>query len=111
MDYARLYRVQHESREPVDYVLDLILTKGAQILYLKYVKAKRPAFLAELFSKTCSVILDDLAISHDKGDGRKMVKRFWPDDKEPVSLADQGSLSNRLLGETPHTHRQCSARP
>jgi hypothetical protein len=86
MDYSKLYRIQHESREVVNETIDRILTKGAEKLYIKYVLAKQPEFLGELYSKTSSIVIDNLMLSHDKGDDKKTVKRFWPEDTEPVFL-------------------------
>lgn len=84
MDYGKLCRVEHEYRKPVEAVIDEILTKGAGILYMKYVLEKQPTFIGELFSKTCGILIDDFTMAHDKGDDRKALRRFWPDDKEPV---------------------------
>ena len=86
MDYGRLCRIQHESREPVDHILDLILTKGSDILYMKYVLAKQPEFLGELYSKTCEILIDDIMLGHDQGDDKRALRKYWPEDKEPVII-------------------------
>lgn len=107
MDYGKLCRVEHESRGPVEAVIDEILSKGASILYMKYVLEKQPRFIGELFTKTCGILIDDFTVTHDKGDDKKIIRRFWPDDKEPVSYVDDpGSATDRLLGQASNCHRQ-----
>lgn len=84
MDYARLCRIQHESRDPVSHILDTVLTKGAEKLYMDYVLAKQPEFLGELYAKTCEILLEDFTLYHDKGDDKKTIRKFWAEEKEPV---------------------------
>lgn len=87
MDFSRLSRVEHESREPVAAVIDEILTEGARRLYMDYVLQKQPKFIGELFAVTCCTLIADMMLPHDMGDDKKALRRFWPDDKEPVLTA------------------------
>lgn len=97
MDYSRLCRVEHESREPVEAVIDEILTEGARILYMKYVLEKQPRFIGELFGMTCCTLIEDITLPHDKGDDKKALRRFWPDDKEPVDFCEPCRRHLRLI--------------
>lgn len=101
MDYSRLCRIQHESREPVEHVIDQILTRGAEILYMKYVLAKQPDFLGELYAKSCGTLLDLVNLSHDKGDDKKMVRKFWTEDKEPTPATIDSWARHRVAVDRP----------
>jgi hypothetical protein len=103
MDYGRLCRLQHEAKDPVEHIIDLILTKGAEILYMKYVLAKQPEFLGELYSKTCCILIDDLTIAPDRGDDRKALRKFWAEDKEPQPAAIDTWARHRVGIERPDT--------
>ena len=79
------------------YIIDLLLSKGADILYMKYVLNKQPEFLGELYSKTCATLIDNITLTHDIGDEKKIIKKFWGEDKEPGAAPIDSWARHRVL--------------
>ena len=84
MDYVKLYKLENEGRACAFSGMDLILDTAANDLYMKYVLAKVPDFLSEIYSTAFQNIVEETTIDHDKGDPYKQVYKFWKEEEEPV---------------------------
>lgn len=83
MDYYKQHNIVYEPKLIVDEIIDGILDKGADILYMKYVMAKLPQFLGELYSGVSDYIIDEVSLAYDRGDTTKDLNKFWNCDEEP----------------------------
>jgi hypothetical protein len=83
MEYHKLYNIVYEPKAIVDCMIDNILDRGASILYMKYVMEKLPQFLGELYSGVSDYVIDEVALTYDRGDSAKDLVRFWNCDEEP----------------------------
>ena len=86
MDYHRLYDALHEPKAIVDGLMDEMITKGSEELYMKYVMAKLPSFQGELYSGISDYIIDEVSLTYDRGDNQRDLNKFWMADEEPDSL-------------------------
>lgn len=84
MDYTRLYRIENDSRETANHITEILLNKGAEDLYMKYVVNKIPDFLSEIYYNAFVTLVDETTLTHDKGDNFKEVYRYWKEEPEPV---------------------------
>ena len=50
---------------------------------MKYVMEKLPQFLGELYSGVSDYVIDEVALTYDRGDSAKDQVRFWNCDEEP----------------------------
>lgn len=50
---------------------------------MKYVMEKLPQFLGELYSGVSDYVIDEVALTYDRGDSAKDLVRFWNCDEEP----------------------------
>ena len=83
MDYLKQNSIIYEPKSVVNDIIDEILDRGADILYMKYVMAKLPQFLGELYSGVSDYVIDEVALAFDKGDSVKDLRKFWNCDEEP----------------------------
>ena len=84
MDYTKLYKIENDGRGFAKNITETLLQKGADDLYMKYVIAKIPEFLSDIYFKAFKVIQEETTITHDNGDDLKDIYRFWKEESEPV---------------------------
>lgn len=56
---------------------------GADLLYRKYVLAKIPDFLSNIYSSAFQNMVEETTIDHDKGDSSSMIRNYWVEEEEP----------------------------
>lgn len=86
MDYVKLYKLENESRSMANAGTEKIIDTVADELYMKYVLAKIPDFLGDIYSTAFKNIVEETTISHDNGDNVRMMFNYWKEETEPVFL-------------------------
>ena len=99
MEYNKLYNIIYEPKIIVEDAIDKILDQGAGILYMKYVLAKIPQFLGELYSGVSDYVIDEVSLTYDRGDTQKEIQRFWPEDAEPEAAQIDNWARFRIVTE------------
>eukprot|EP00825_Cyclidium_porcatum_P047211 TRINITY_DN7623_c0_g1_i1.p1 TRINITY_DN7623_c0_g1~~TRINITY_DN7623_c0_g1_i1.p1 ORF type:complete len:391 (+),score=65.98 TRINITY_DN7623_c0_g1_i1:42-1214(+) len=86
------------SLRQANYILDIILQKGADVLYDKYLISQQPYYISEDIVHWHDAFMEQQYIKIDKGEPYFKEDNRWAPEKEPVpiSIDNQSRCATRL---------------